>query len=135
MNIVGFVYGLNIVNDKTIWHSSFNSFLDDQESEEPVVNMENICRPLFEFIDGYAVYTGVIGKEETTNFRIISLAEIKLRCISLIVELDESSKEGKVIFAQYKFLEELKELIRKIESIADQTKVEERELYLIFFFE
>lgn len=137
MNIVGFVYGISIVDDESVWHSLSVDSNTGEEIAESTVYITDPCKHLSKFLIERATRTGVSGKDpdSVTPFRIISLAEIKLRYIACKDTLDEKIKAGKAKFVQFKTWDQLKDLINQIETIAEHDKIEDRDLYLIFYFD
>ena len=137
MNLYGFVYGINIVNDESVWHSSIQDSHAKEEIVESAVYIPNACKQLIKYLNKRGVTTGVKDEDPdiVTPFKIISLADIKLRYIACKSELDESIKAGKAQFIQFRYWDQLKDLINQIETIAEHDKLKDREIYLIFFFD
>ncbi len=137
MNLYGFVYGISIVDDESVWHSSTKDSDAEEKIVESAVYIPNAGKLLTEYLNKRGVTTGVEDEDpdSVTPFKIISLADIKLRYIACKAALDESIKAGKAQFIQFRFWDQLKDLISQIEKIGEHDKLEDRDWYLIFFFD
>ncbi len=135
MNLYGFVYGISIVDDESVWHSSTKDSDAEEKIVESAVYIPNAGKLLTEYLNKRGVTTGVEDPDSVTPFKIISLADIKLRYIACKAALDESIKAGKAQFIQFRFWDQLKDLISQIEKIGEHDKLEDRDWYLIFFFD
>ncbi len=124
--------GLRVVGDETFWSSPNLFFYYLGEPNEICIIMDNIGKELSDYLNSKSTITDEDffgdGKSKT---RMISLAELKAK-LSLAKANINKVKSPTVSYAQYRFYDQLKELIRQMDMIAELGRMQGKEVYLKF---
>ena len=133
MFLYGLIQGLKITNDKAVLNPS-NLYLHVHGTEmEASIRIDDVCSPLESYLKERAVNLNeCAGKHKKYQYRLISLAELKLRYCILCDELSDENKKKNIPYVQYKMWDQLKELIKEIDMIVKIGRMKDQEIYLKF---
>ncbi|MCR4776224.1 MAG: hypothetical protein K5869_07595 [Saccharofermentans sp.] len=124
--------GLRVVDNEAKWSSPNLFFYYWGEPNEMCIIMEKVGKELADYLYSSSTITDEDyfgdGKSKT---RMISLADLKAR-LCLAKSNINKVKSPTVSYAQFRFFDQLKELVRQMDMIAELGRMKGKEVYLKF---
>lgn len=132
--LIGYVRSLDMFDTKTFWFSPDLYHYRVATPTEVPAEISNVGPCLSGFLKEKALSTKeTINKKDNTVFKLISLAELKAMYCSLRDEINNKETHN-VLYVQYQFYDQLNDLIKQIEVIAQLGLLLGSDIYLKFYF-
>lgn len=133
MKLYGEVKSLKVLNSKIYWDSAnlFQFFTEDPV--EVGIYIGELCQPLIDFLTNRSTLINEPYSEERKDkARVISVPELKLKYCLENKSLFDREKVNNPSLINYKYCDQLKSLISRIEMIAELGEVSREEIFLRF---
>lgn len=134
MFLYGYVKGLRFVESEPKWTSSQLRADYMGECREVGIRHDNVSNMLLAFLHQRSQTTDeCLPDNKKVSYRIISLAELKLKYYNEKAFINDKKHSGNVPYVRYRFCDELKEIIKQIDMIVELGKMNNQEIFMSFF--